>query len=338
MEGDERPGPADLTHLDALGGDPQAYHVFHAMRVVEAAFANRPRMGESLRPAQDRVRLAQEAELAFPPTTVVAFEPPSNDLPGRLVNRFFGLFGPNGPLPLHLTEYARDRQRNHHDPTLIAFADMFTHRMFGLLYRAWASAEPAPSFDRSNNDPFGDKLAALAGHRGRDLSGRDPMPDLAKRQFTGHLGLATRNPQGLVSIVSAFFRAPVAMQDFVGTWLELVPQDRWRLGARIGLGLETSLGRRVWSRASKFRLRLGPLSLDDYKRMLPGGTSLPRLEAIVRNYLGDVFAWDLNLVLRGDQVPKAILGQNALLGHVCWVGERALGRDADNLYLRPRGA
>jgi type VI secretion system protein ImpH len=164
------------------------------------------------------------------------------------------------------------------------------------------------------------------------------MPDLAKRYFAGHLSLAAKNGDGLLSMVSAFFRAPVALQDFVGTWLELEPHDRWRLGANARLGRATSLGRRVWSRASKFRLRLGPLSLDDYLRMLPGGTSLARLEAIVRNYVGDVFEWDVNLVLRAAEVPQPVLGRNALLGHTCWVGVRDGRRDADDLYLRPRGA
>jgi type VI secretion system protein ImpH len=325
-----------LSHIGALAADPQAFHVFHALRIVEAEFADRPRLGESLRPAEDRVRLGQEAELAFPPTTLAGFVPPLDGRPGRLTNRFFGFFGPNGPLPLHLTEYARDRLRNHRDPTLVAFADIFTHRMLSLLYRAWASGEPAPSFDRPDDDPFAAKVAALAGYLGRELEGRDPMPDLAKRYFAGHLALGAKNADGLLSMVSAFFRAPVVLQDFVGTWLDLEPHDRWRLGGRAGLGRATSLGRRVWSRASKFRLRLGPLSLDDYLRMLPGGGSLARLEAIVRNHVGEVFEWDVNLVLRAADVPQPVLGRNALLGHTCWVGRRDDARDADDLYLRPR--
>ena len=67
--------------------------------------------------------------------------------------------------------------------------------------------------------------------------------------------------------------------------------------------------------------------------MLPGGASLLRLRAIVRNYLGDTFEWDVNLVLRGDQVPSAVLGESAVLGHTCWMGERDNSRDADELHL-----
>ena len=45
----------------------------------------------------------------------------------------FGLLGPNGPLPLHLTEYVRERLRHHADPTFARFLDLFHHR-FALFF------------------------------------------------------------------------------------------------------------------------------------------------------------------------------------------------------------
>jgi type VI secretion system protein ImpH len=331
--------PADLTHFAQLAARAETYHIFQALRILEAEFADAPRLGESLRPREDRMRLGQEAELAFPPSTIAGLAPPSGARPGRLVNRFFGFFGPHGPLPLHLTEYARDRQRNHRDPTLVAFANMLTHRLMGLFYRAWAAGQPAPSFDRPGAaDRFERKVAALTGHHGTHLRDRDAMPDMARRHFAGLLSMGPRNPEGLVSILSAFFRAPVRLQQFVGSWLELEPDDRWHLGARAGLGRATSIGARVWSRASKFRLRVGPMGLEDYTRLLPGGASLGRLEAVVRSYAGDALDWDVNLVLARDQVPQAILGRDTRLGHTSWIGRREGRGDADDLYLVPPGA
>src|SRR3546814_13244173 len=37
---------------------------------------------------------------------------------------FFGLGGPNGPLPLHITEYVRERQRNNADSTSKRFLEI----------------------------------------------------------------------------------------------------------------------------------------------------------------------------------------------------------------------
>jgi len=335
MASDERAGPDRLTHLARLADNPHSFHIFHALRVIEAAYPQAPRLGESRRPSQDRVRLGQEAELAFPPSTIAAFEMPHGESPGRLTNRFFGLFGPHGPLPLHLTEYARDRERNHRDPTFVAFANMLTHRLMGLLYRAWAAGQPAPSFDRPKNDPVQRKIAAISGHLGKGLSDRDAMPDLAKRFFAGHLSLGSRNPEGLVAVLSAFFRVPVRVRQFVGSWLDLEPDDRWHLGARAGLGQATSIGQRVWSRSAKFRVLIGPLSLPDYQRLLPGGDSLTRVEAIVRNYVGDTLDWDVNLILKRAEVPRARLGGETRLGHTSWIGGRSAPGDADDLCIVP---
>jgi type VI secretion system protein ImpH len=344
METGDRAGPDHLTHFAQLLEQPEKYHIFHALRVIEAEFSDAPRFGEAMRPRQEKFRLEQEAELAFPTSSIAKIQAPANNKPGRLVNRFFGLFGPNGPLPLHLTEFARDRYRNFRDPTFLAFGNMLTHRLFGLLYRAWAVAQPAPSFDRSgqkgaearNKDKFAEKVAALSGHYGRGFDNRDEMPDLAKRHFVGHLSPGPRHANGLVSIVSAFVRAPVELQQFIGQWLDLEPDDRWQLGSSVGMGLGTSIGERVWSHAAKFRLRIGPVSLVDFERLMPGSPSLQRLEAIVRNYVGDTLDWDINLVLAKNEVPKAVLGQTTMLGHTSWIGTPIRDKDADDLYLIPR--
>ena len=332
----KRARPDDLTHYAQLQADPTKYHLFQALRIIEEQHPDRPRLGTSRRAAQDPVRLGQEAELAFPTSTIAAFR----EVPGKpavLTNRAFGLFGPMGPLPLHFTEFARERRRNYRDTTFIAFANTFTHRLMSLFYRAWAAAQPAASFDRPAEDPFERKLAALSGYCGESLADRDAMPDLAKRYFAGHLSSGTKTAEALVSLLQAFFEAPVHLQQFVGSWLDLEPDDRWQLGKPAGLGQSTSIGTRVWSRSAKFRIVVGPLGLADYRRFLPGQGAIERLEAIVRNFVGDALDWDINVILRAADVPRAALGgANAALGHTTWVGlRRDQDADAADLYLSP---
>ncbi|MEO0912003.1 MAG: type VI secretion system baseplate subunit TssG [Pseudomonadota bacterium] len=338
METGNGPQPADLRPNDAalraaLEARPETYHLFHALRIVDAAQRAQPRLGETRRPREDSVRLGQEAELAFPPSTLAGIKRATGKRPPLLINRFFGLFGPHGPLPLHLTEFARNRERHDGDRTFIAFADMLIHRLMTLFYRAWSAAEPAPSHDRED-DSFSAHVSALAGIRGAHLQARDAMPDLAKQHFAGVMGRGVKTAEGLRQIVSAFFEAPVRVEQFVGSWLELEPEDCWALGAG-GLGQSTMLGSRVWSRTSKFRLMIGPLSLEDYRRLLPGGDALARLRAIVRNYIGDVLDWDVNLILRADAVPAPVMGQAMPLGHTSWIGSEPHARDADDLFLHP---
>ncbi|MEM7059660.1 MAG: type VI secretion system baseplate subunit TssG [Pseudomonadota bacterium] len=332
MASEDRDAAPDLTRLDALKDAPQKFHIFQALRLIEAAHDDRPRLGRSRKPSEDAVRLEQEAELAFPPSTISDYQLGKEGAPDRMANRFFGLFGPNGPLPLHLTEFARDRLRNHRDPTFVSFANLFHHRMTSLFYRAWSAAQPAPSFDRSDDDPFGEKIDALMGRLGQGFKDRDAMPDLAKRHFAGLLGQGPHNEDGLLAIIRGFLKIPVRIQTFVGTWLFLEEQDRWQLGYG-NLGHDTSIGQKVWSRSSKFCLMIGPLDRDSYQRMLPGGQSLKRLKAIVQNYVTDDLEWDVNLILREADVPDTRLGQSGQLGYTTWIGQRSAGTDADDLYL-----
>ncbi|MEM6939706.1 MAG: type VI secretion system baseplate subunit TssG [Pseudomonadota bacterium] len=337
MATEKRPGPVDLTHLARLAEAPEEHHILQALRIIDAANPEAPRLGNARRPAEDRVRLGQEPDLAFPPSTITDFKPGGPGAPGRLINRFFGLFGPMGPLPLHLTDYARDRKRNHRDSTFIAFADMLTHRMMSLFYRAWRSGQPAPSFDRGK-DEVEQRVAAIAGFRGAAFRDRDAMPDLARRHFAAHLSRASKNPEGLVSMLSSFFGVEVRLQQFVGTWLELEPDDCWALGKPAGLGRTTSIGSKVWSRGAKFRLCIGPLNRERYERFLPGTEGFARLEAIVRTYVGDSLDWEAQLILRGDEVPRSMLGGDTRLGLTSWVIPRQDGAarpDAEDLFLTP---
>ena len=330
----EAPAAAEL--LARLAAQPWSFGFYHAMRALEAASPDRPRFGRSTRPAQDPLRLTQEPGVVFAPATLAGYQPAEENAPARLAVHFFGLFGPDGPLPLHLTEYARDRRRNHRDPTFQRFADIFHHRALSLFYRAWADVRPTISFDRPEQDRFGLYVGALAGLGMDSLRDRDAMPDMTKLHFAGHLALQTRHAEGLADILSAFFAMPVRVESFIGGWLTLPPADRTRLGGgarTAGLGQTALLGGRVWSRQHKFRIVIGPLSLVDYERLLPGGQSFHRLVPIVRNYAGDTLVWDVNLILRQAEVPPTRLGGFGRLGWTTWLKPRRAETDAADLFL-----
>ena len=310
---------------------------FHALlRLFEARTAKQPRLGHSLRLAQDTIRLGQEPAVTHAPASFAGFEAGVDGRPDRLLVHLFGLFGPDGPLPLHITEQARDRQRTLGDATLRRFIDLFNHRTLQLFHRAWAEVRPTASFDRPYDDRFGHYVGALIGLSTGGLTQRDAMPDLTKLHFAGLLSGQTRHAEGLGAILSEFFTMPVHVESFVGGWLRLPDDDLTRLsdGPRTaGLGSSSMLGGQVWSRQHKFRLVFGPLSLDEYERLLPGGLSFHRLVPIVRNWAGDVLAWDVNMVLRRDEVPATRLGQQGRLGWTTWLMPRPNPKDAADLFL-----
>ncbi|MBX4144998.1 type VI secretion system baseplate subunit TssG, partial [Ralstonia pickettii] len=104
-------------------------------------------LGHAVRPRDEPVRLGQRPSLAFA-ASMLAGVTDDGTVPPRIAIHGFGLFGPNGPLPTHLTEYAHERAAQHDDPTFAAFADLFHHRLILLFYRAWADAQPTVTLDR----------------------------------------------------------------------------------------------------------------------------------------------------------------------------------------------
>lgn len=334
----QTPDPVALEA--ALAATPEAFELFEALRRIECAYPERPRLGESARPVEDPVRLGETPSLAFAPRDIDRFLPAADGKPARLDNLAFGLFGPQGPLPLHLTEYVLDRLRNAKDATLLAFGNIFHHRMLSLFYRAWANAQPTVHLDRPQRDRFKLYLGALVGLSTRGLEDRDELPDQFKRFFAGRLVAQARNAEGLRYLLEQFFVVPVRVVEFVAEWMRLPMEALLRMGDSpevAGLGRTAVLGGRVWGAQQRFRLRIGPLSQYEFNRFLPGGEALGQLVAAVKTYVGDEEAWDAQLVLKGDEVPATRLGRSGRMGLTTWMGEWRQAGDADQVVLRPGG-
>jgi len=323
--------------MESLRDHPERFDFFQALRLIECLYADRPRLGTGKMASDDPVRLGQEPEMDFAPATLRSCKTGRSGI-DRLTVRFLGLFGPNGPLPLHLTEYARQRLHHHGDPTFTAFADIFHHRMLCLFYRAWAASQPTVMRDRPNAGRDGFYVGSLLGLAPKPMRERDAVNDLAKFHYAGLLAGQTRHPDGLGALLGDYFGYPVVVEEYVGEWMEIAPADQSRLGAspRLAtLGQSTIAGARVWGCQHKFRLVLGALGLEQYRAMLPGGGELAELVALVRNYAGDELAWDVNLILAGAEIPSARLDGATQLGWTSWLGDRAGPIAAYDLMLNP---
>lgn len=330
MESQARTPSDPVNTLNDMQDRPWEYDFFQALRRIECESPDLPRLGRSLRLADDPLRLGQQPESSFAPSTLASVQPGDGDTPARLEQFFFGLGGPNGPLPLHLTEYVRDRQRNNADSASKRFLDVFHHRLLSLFYRAWAEARPTVSHDRPDDDYWSLRLASLSGRGMASLSGEGLIPDTARLHFSGHLAAQTRYPDGLRAILEEYFGLPVEIEEYIGQWLEL--PERSRLGVACNrLGEDFCLGRYAWDRQHKFRIRLGPLKLADYMGMLPDGRPFKELVAWVAEYLGHELDWDLNLVLERAEVPRFQLNGRQRLGFNTWLGQPA--HDAKDLIL-----
>jgi type VI secretion system protein ImpH len=326
---------ADAVALfESLARAPYRHDFYQTMRRLECLYDDRPRWGEAERPIDEPVRLGQDPDLSFAPAPLASFQ--TGGTHPRLQVRLFGLFGPNGPLPTHMTEYARERLYHAGDPTFSRFVDLFHHRFLALFYRAWAQAQPHVNHDRPSEDRFRVYVGAFVGMAPDACRERDSVSDWARLYHAGQMIRSVRNAEGLGQILAHYFQVPVAIEEFVGHWLRLAYGDRTRLGAaNATLGSTAVVGSHVWDRQHKFRVRLGPLTLDQYRAFLPGGARLRQLVDWVRMYLCFELDWDVQLVLREDEVPKARLGAGHQLRWTTWLGRRPERSPAGDLCLDP---
>ncbi|HET9646439.1 MAG TPA: type VI secretion system baseplate subunit TssG [Burkholderiaceae bacterium] len=324
---------------------PHTFDFFALLRSIEGLLPEAPRFGRALRPVQEPLRLGQEPELSFPPVALASLT--RGGAVPRLGVHFFGLLGPQGPMPLHLTEYVRERVRQRADPTLQCFLDVFHHRLLSLFYRAWAQSQPCVQHDRPDDDRFAVWMGASIGLDAR-VRPRDGLTQDARLFHAGLLGSRTRPPEGLVKILSSYFRVKVRVEQHVPQWLPLDTAERTRLGyarnrsERIGavpaeVGNNVVAGTKVWDRQFKFRVVLGPLTLAQYERFLPGGSGWRLLVDWVREYAGLHLLWDVQLAIRGEEIPASRLERRVRLGVTAWIG-RCEARARADLRVRPQSS
>lgn len=327
----------------ALSAEPWRHDFFRALRWIDARNPDKPRLGTARRPLDEALRLGQAPDLSFAPSALH-----SVSLDGRRPRvevRFFGLFGPNGPLPLHLTEYARERAIHGGDLSFTRFADIFHHRMLLLFYRAWAQAQPTVSMDRPDDDRFAQHVGALVGIGEPSLRNRNAAPDHARLYFSGLLSRQARNAEGLEKLLLGVTGHKVRIEQFVGAWMKLPLSERTRIGRLAGsrrnptacLGRGAVLGGTVWDRQHHFRIHIGPLDAAAFDSLLPDGSALPKVIAFVEHYVGDEFGWDLRLQHEREQLRACRLGQHGRLGWTSWLGSTR-PRKHTHLTLSPSAA
>lgn len=329
---DRKPNDDAQAWLALLKAEPARFDFFQAVRILEAAHPQRVALGRGRRSAEETVRLSQPPFLTHPPGDLAGLEQASDSYL-KLSTYLFGLFGPQGPLPIAVTAHARARARQHGDPTFAHFADIFHHRMIALFYRAWAAARPAIEHDRGQDGRFRERVAGLIGIGPAAFRDRQPLPDRFLLHIAGLALLGSHPPEALERALQLFFRVPARIVELVGAWLDIPPHCWSRLGAA-QLGHDAVLGKASFQRTHRFRVRLGPLGLPSFMGFLPVGAALPVLTALVRSLQGLEHDWDLQLVLAKAEVPTARLGDpGTRLGWTSWLGSRERLVDADDLVL-----
>ena len=304
------------------------------MRALSAKTPERPLPGAAARPSQEVHRISQCAQMAFSPREISSIQQED----GRVKLKLFGLgiWGSQGAMPLHLSELAYSRSELH-DHTLTDFLDIFHHRALSQFYRAWFLAQDTATLDRQDEEKFSFYIASLSGMNLHELDNKI-LPVHARLASSAHLIREARNPEGLIGALQYYFQVPVQMEEFACQWIILAQNDLSALGgtnAALLLGDGAILGSQVQDRQHKFKLILGPLTLEQYMRFSPWGQDLPVLREWVRHFVGFEYAWDAQLVLNTHEVPVATLDGSHQLGYASWLPRENTNKPLYGMSFEP---
>nr|WP_282103979.1 type VI secretion system baseplate subunit TssG [Methylobacterium sp. 37f] len=328
-----------VSRRDDLLREPWAFDLLGTLRLIERSHPELSRIGDSAVRSEEYVGLGENAFLEFPASTIEAAV-----LRGERIDlfvRFLGLLGPQGPLPLHVTDEVFGWQLAGHD-AYSRFLNILNHRFLQLFFRAWADARPIAQADRPSEDRFLAYIGSAIGIGSPVLRGRDSVSDRHRLGFAGLLAPTAKSASRLAQAVEGLFGIRCEVEEFVGTFLTFEVADRNRLGQAYScLGIDFLVGASVYSVEDKIQLNLYAASLHEYKQFLPNGQFCVPLADFLYSYLGSEFECDVELALRNRAlVPFQLTGAMdpaaPLLGYTTWLPKGSSSKGASSETL-PEG-
>jgi type VI secretion system protein ImpH len=341
--------------MERLVEEPYAFDFFQAVRLLERMALERARtragtteiyVGED-QFDHEAVRFRSQPSLSFPSSPIVRIRPADADEKtetlAEMAVTFMGTTGPIGVLPFHYTALLLRRVRDK-DFSLRDFLDMFHHRAISFFFRAWIKYRLPYSYERSRetahqrDDPITWAIYCLAGMGTDGLRGRLEIDDEAFLFYSGHFAHFPRSAAALQQILGDYFGLPIEVLQMHGQWLQLPESEQAVMpgaanpnGLNNALGVSLIVGERVWDVQSKFRLKVGPLTYAQFQQFLPGGPALRSICQLTRSYVGPEFDFDVQLVLRPEEVPASRSGgRQTRLGWDSWARTREFSRFAED--------
>ena len=295
-----------------------SYSFFKAVDLLEKLYFDRKPLGESQDPSQEAVRFSVKPGLAFAPSDISGFSAGADGAPCTMDVAFMGLIGPSGLLPHWCNELAVARKREK-DPSISAFYDIFHHRLISLFYLAWKKHQFPVSYLPGARDKLSGYLLSLAGLGTTGLRGRIGLPEESLSFYSGLLSRQIPSAVSIESAVAYYSGTDVTVEQFVERMIPLSPEDQTSIGAaNARLGEDTVCGSFVWDCQTKFRVNLGPMTLDEFLRFLPSGDLLKPIFSFVRYMVGIEYEFEVRVLLKRDEVPPCILGAETPAPRLGW--------------------
>lgn len=286
------------TLTERLSQDPGSFEPVTALRVAQRASPQ---------------GLDIVAPIGVEPSPVAVSGFTRQEKRNRIKTLLASLSGPVGSLPPSYNQLVmhEERQRSR---SLSAFLDIFNSRISELFADATEKYRLARwlRWQGSNAESgFFKTLLSLGGFGTRRTISHAEIDKNFVLRFSGFFANRTRPAAGLAAMLTELTGASVKVDQFRPRWLQIPMSERSSLGQPQGLvlGANASAGERLRDLTGAFRLVIGPLSYGDYMRLSPDSRSIREIVALTRLYVGPTLDFDVQVILRREDVPMCQLGR-----------------------------
>lgn len=334
------PAVAKSPVAERLRNEPYLFEFFQAVHLLERFLPGKVAVGKFAPPSAEVARFQVNSTLAFPASEIQALTWPEQG-PVEMKVNFMGLTGPEGVLPLNCTLLLMERARAA-DYSAVDLFDIFNHRLISLFYQAWEKYRFWIAYERRDRDQFSHHLLDLIGLGTAGLQDKQAVPDDSLLYYSGLLAQHPRSAVALEQILADYFEVPVEVEQFGGGWYRLDRNTQCNLDERNSyseqLGVGAIAGDEVWDQTARVRIRIGPLSLAQYKEFLPTGSAFEPLRALTRFFSNDEFDFEIQLILNRHEVPPCELGPDGetapRLGWTTWARTKEMTADVADTVLQ----
>ncbi|RZT10034.1 type VI secretion system protein ImpH [Duganella sp. CF402] len=325
--------------IERLFSQPHKFEYFQAVRMLELWLRRHGAPGESA--VANFLRFQNSTSLSFPASQLETLQPEPRDMATdarslgealktaqlryiRITPAFMGFLGSSGTLPAHYTERIAAHTLYQKDEGPRAFLDTFSNRALALFYEAWRKYRLELKYQLHGRDEFLPLLLSLAGMHNPSLrrrlsDGGDGVLDESVAYFATAMGQRPASAVQIARVLSEYFCQPVRAEQFIGAWYDVPAGQQTTLGmANAVLGGGAMTGARVWQRDLRLRLVIGPLDLEGYESFLPGGKAARALENMLTMFTGVSLEYEVQLVLRAEDVQGARLDEDCCGGRLGW--------------------
>lgn len=304
--------------VHALLDEPYRFEFFQAVRLMVEWLSQQGIAPE--RALTEHILFENVLSFNFAPAQLTALTIDTGEaLQVRFTPAFMGFLGVNGTLPVHYTETIYAYQTATRDEAPRAFLDMFSNRALALFYLAWRQHRVEHDAD------FLPQLLGFTGFlpgAGRAAGGA--IDDESIARYAGVLVQRPVPPDVLARMLSEQLGLPLAIDESIGSWINLAAQEQCALGQQnAGLGQNIVLGDRSWRPDLRAQIRIGPLCRAQFEDALRGGASARVLEQLLRLFGNPTLSYDVRLTLKAEDIhptrlsggtaPAVRLGQDSFL-------------------------